>query len=134
MVFVPVRGNIWTPKINSRLLILGTSTVRKNLGSSSLVSLNFLQRLVQQASAMALRGFPGGSPGPVIKKIIRIEVPIETYPNVISNYIRTCIRNLYFGYHLLHSSILNADTIKCWRLVQFRWPLARTTGQFFEAC
>ncbi|KAH7284352.1 hypothetical protein KP509_34G050500 [Ceratopteris richardii] len=45
------------------------------------------ERLVQQASAMAWRGVPGmgdismSSPSHLMKKIIPIDVPVDTYPN-----------------------------------------------------
>jgi hypothetical protein len=91
------------------------------LGPSSLVSLNFPQRIVQQASAMALRGFPGGSSGPVIKKIIRVEVPIEKYPNVISKCIEiSCFWMTFFIWeHIQMLMLFNAASSSislaaCW--------------------
>ncbi|KAI5079736.1 hypothetical protein GOP47_0005215 [Adiantum capillus-veneris] len=45
------------------------------------------ERLVQQASAMGWRGLPGmggvpmSSPGHIPKKLLRIDVPVDTYPN-----------------------------------------------------
>ncbi|KAH7278832.1 hypothetical protein KP509_38G057900 [Ceratopteris richardii] len=45
------------------------------------------ERLVQQASAMAWHGVPGmggisvSSPSHLMKKVIRIDVPVDTYPN-----------------------------------------------------
>lgn len=40
------------------------------------------ERMVQQASSMSWRGLPsvGGSPGRVMKRIIRIDVPVDKYP------------------------------------------------------
>lgn len=45
------------------------------------------ERLLQQASVMGWRGLPGmggvsmSSPGHVVKKLVRIDVPVDNYPN-----------------------------------------------------